>query len=137
MAPLSAAPPLARSARRRYRRRARYATKMKVKGARTKNMDKLIAAVQARECLWDKSYRGHRNRFKLERYWNEVAAEVGTTSEYRSVLRFTARLTSEADSGRRVLPRAATARNPGCNIDNNLFVFLRASLCATKIYCNV
>ncbi|XP_075987231.1 uncharacterized protein LOC142983915 [Anticarsia gemmatalis] len=53
---------------------------MKVKGARTKNMDKLIAAVQARECLWDKSYRGHRNRFKLERYWNEVAAEVGTTS---------------------------------------------------------
>ncbi|CAH0403537.1 unnamed protein product [Chilo suppressalis] len=43
-------------------------------------MDKLIAAVQARECLWDKSYRGHRNRFKLERYWNEVAAEVGTTS---------------------------------------------------------
>lgn len=45
-------------------------------------MDKLIAAVQARECLWDKSYRGHRNRFKLERYWNEVAAEVGTTSEY-------------------------------------------------------
>ncbi|CAB3233066.1 unnamed protein product [Arctia plantaginis] len=50
------------------------------KGARTKNMDKLIAAVQARECLWDKSYRGHRNRFKLERYWNEVAAEVGTTS---------------------------------------------------------
>ncbi|KAJ8707388.1 hypothetical protein PYW08_010640 [Mythimna loreyi] len=54
--------------------------KSKVKGARTKNMDKLIAAVQARECLWDKSYRGHRNRFKLERYWNEVAAEVGTTS---------------------------------------------------------
>ncbi|XP_034836964.1 transcription factor Adf-1-like [Maniola hyperantus] len=56
---------------------------MKVKakqGARSKNMDKLIAAVQARECLWDKSYRGHRNRFKLERYWNEVAAEVGTTS---------------------------------------------------------
>ncbi|CAH2060661.1 unnamed protein product, partial [Iphiclides podalirius] len=47
---------------------------------RSKNMDKLIAAVQARECLWDKSYRGHRNRFKLERYWNEVAAEVGTTS---------------------------------------------------------
>ncbi|XP_032524760.1 uncharacterized protein LOC116775866 [Danaus plexippus] len=54
--------------------------KVKVKGARSKNMDKLIAAVQARECLWDKSYRGHRNRFKLERYWNEVAAEVGTTS---------------------------------------------------------
>ncbi|XP_045456685.1 uncharacterized protein LOC123666636 [Melitaea cinxia] len=54
--------------------------KVKVKGARAKNMDKLIAAVQARECLWDKSYRGHRNRFKLERYWNEVAAEVGTTS---------------------------------------------------------
>ncbi|XP_013193393.1 uncharacterized protein LOC106137160 [Amyelois transitella] len=52
----------------------------KVKGLRAKNMDKLIAAVQARECLWDKSYRGHRNRFKLERYWNEVAAEVGTTS---------------------------------------------------------
>ncbi|KAI5636462.1 alcohol dehydrogenase transcription factor myb/SANT-like domain-containing protein [Phthorimaea operculella] len=49
-------------------------------GVRAKNMDKLIAAVQARECLWDKSYRGHRNRFKLERYWNEVAAEVGTTS---------------------------------------------------------
>lgn len=45
-------------------------------------MDKLIAAVQARECLWDKNYRGHRNRFKLERYWNEVAAEVGTTSKY-------------------------------------------------------
>ncbi|XP_046973890.1 uncharacterized protein LOC124540409 [Vanessa cardui] len=54
--------------------------KVKVKGARAKNMDKLIAAVQARECLWDKSYRGHRNRFKLERYWNEVATEVGTTS---------------------------------------------------------
>ncbi|XP_047517265.1 uncharacterized protein LOC125057543 [Pieris napi] len=54
--------------------------KGKTKGAKTKNMDKLIAAVQARECLWDKSYRGHRNRFKLERYWNEVAAEVGTTS---------------------------------------------------------
>ncbi|KAL0810125.1 hypothetical protein ABMA28_010925 [Loxostege sticticalis] len=54
--------------------------KTKVKGMRSKNMDKLIAAVQARECLWDKSYRGHRNRFKLERYWNEVAAEVGTTS---------------------------------------------------------
>ncbi|CAK1595419.1 unnamed protein product [Parnassius mnemosyne] len=54
--------------------------KAKVKGMRSKNMDKLIAAVQARECLWDKSYRGHRNRFKLERYWNEVAAEVGTTS---------------------------------------------------------
>ncbi|XP_068624769.1 uncharacterized protein [Battus philenor] len=54
--------------------------KSKVKGVRSKNMDKLIAAVQARECLWDKSYRGHRNRFKLERYWNEVAAEVGTTS---------------------------------------------------------
>lgn len=50
-------------------------------GAKTKNMDTLIAAVQARECLWDKSYRGHRNRFKLERYWNEVAAEVGTTSQ--------------------------------------------------------
>lgn len=45
-------------------------------------MDKLIEAVQARECLWDKSYRGHRNRFKLERYWNEVAAEVGTSSKY-------------------------------------------------------
>lgn len=55
--------------------------KTKPKGARAKNMDKLIMAVQARECLWDKSYRGHRNRFKLERYWNEVAAEVGTTSE--------------------------------------------------------
>ncbi|XP_045507382.1 uncharacterized protein LOC123703432 [Colias croceus] len=54
--------------------------KVKGKGAKSKNMDKLIAAVQARECLWDKSYRGHRNRFKLERYWNEVAAEVGTTS---------------------------------------------------------
>ncbi|XP_063543168.1 uncharacterized protein LOC134751619 [Cydia strobilella] len=53
---------------------------MKAKGMRSKNMDKLIAAVQARECLWDKSYRGHRNRFKLERYWNEVAAEVGTSS---------------------------------------------------------
>ena len=68
------------------RSRARSATphtamKVKVKGARAKNMDKLIAAVQARECLWDKSYRGHRNRFKLERYWNEVAAEVGTTSK--------------------------------------------------------
>lgn len=55
--------------------------KTKVKGMRSKNMDKLIAAVQIRECLWDKSYRGHRNRFKLERYWNEVAAEVGTTSK--------------------------------------------------------
>ncbi|VVC88926.1 uncharacterized protein LOC126970093 [Leptidea sinapis] len=54
--------------------------KVKGRGAKSKNMDKLIAAVQARECLWDKSYRGHRNRFKLERYWNEVAAEVGTTS---------------------------------------------------------
>lgn len=54
----------------------------KQKGVRAKNMDKLIAAVQARECLWDKNYRGHRNRFKLERYWNEVAAEVGTTSKY-------------------------------------------------------
>ncbi|KAL4712447.1 hypothetical protein ACJJTC_007463 [Scirpophaga incertulas] len=54
--------------------------KSKEKGMKSKNMDKLIAAVQARECLWDKSYRGHRNRFKLERYWNEVAAEVGTTS---------------------------------------------------------
>ncbi|XP_059058718.1 uncharacterized protein LOC131852100 [Achroia grisella] len=54
--------------------------KSKVKGMRAKNMDKLIAAVQARECLWDKSYRGHRNRFKLERYWNEVATEVGTSS---------------------------------------------------------
>ncbi|KAG7297032.1 hypothetical protein JYU34_019956 [Plutella xylostella] len=56
---------------------------MKEKGKNlksAKNMDKLITAVQARECLWDKSYRGHRNRFKLERYWNEVAAEVGTTS---------------------------------------------------------
>lgn len=59
--------------------------KEKVKGMRSKNMDKLIEAVQARECLWDKSYRGHRNRFKLERYWNEVAAEVGTTSECYSV----------------------------------------------------
>ncbi|XP_072945854.1 uncharacterized protein [Epargyreus clarus] len=54
--------------------------KVKARGARSKNMDKLIKAVRARECLWDKSYRGHRNRFKLERYWNEVAAEVGTTS---------------------------------------------------------
>ncbi|XP_013148983.1 PREDICTED: uncharacterized protein LOC106111436 [Papilio polytes] len=54
--------------------------KSKLRGVRSKNMDKLISAVQARECLWDKSYRGHRNRFKLERYWNEVAAEVGTTS---------------------------------------------------------
>lgn len=62
---------------------SRFSLKMKPKtrGARTKNMDKLIEAVQARECLWDKSYRGHRNRFKLERYWNEVAAEVGTSSE--------------------------------------------------------
>lgn len=51
-------------------------------------MDKLIAAVQARECLWDKSYRGHRNRFKLERYWNEVAAEVGTTSKTPSYILF-------------------------------------------------
>lgn len=55
---------------------------MNAKGTRSKNMDKLIAAVQARECLWDKSYRGHRNRFKLERYWNEVASEVGTSSKY-------------------------------------------------------
>ena len=83
-AAVSSAPRLARSARPRCRsrHRARSNMKSKVKGARTKNMDKLIAAVQARECLWDKSYRGHRNRFKLERYWNEVAAEVGTTSEY-------------------------------------------------------
>lgn len=65
----------------RCRSRARSAMKTKVKGMRSKNMDKLIAAVQIRECLWDKSYRGHRNRFKLERYWNEVAAEVGTTSK--------------------------------------------------------
>lgn len=81
---VSSAPRLARVARPRCRSRLRARSKMKskVKGARTKNMDKLIAAVQARECLWDKSYRGHRNRFKLERYWNEVAAEVGTTSEY-------------------------------------------------------
>ncbi|XP_041984271.1 uncharacterized protein LOC121736869 [Aricia agestis] len=55
---------------------------VKSKARRDRNMDKLIAAVQARECLWDKSYRGHRNRFKLERYWNEVAAEVGTTTLY-------------------------------------------------------
>ncbi|KOB77943.1 Transcription factor Adf-1, partial [Operophtera brumata] len=64
----------------RFAHRSPLTMKPKPRGARTKNMDKLIEAVQARECLWDKSYRGHRNRFKLERYWNEVASEVGTSS---------------------------------------------------------
>lgn len=73
--------------------------KVKIKGARAKNMDKLIAAVQARECLWDKSYRGHRNRFKLERYWNEVAAEVGTTSKTPSYILFGEFVSERARSG--------------------------------------
>ncbi|GBP41702.1 Transcription factor Adf-1 [Eumeta japonica] len=45
-----------------------------------KNLNKLIAAVHARDVLWDKQYRGHRNRYKLDRCWNEVAAEIGATS---------------------------------------------------------
>lgn len=49
---------------------------------KAENIDKLIAAVKAREILWNKEYRGHRNRYKLERYWNEVAIEMGVSSKY-------------------------------------------------------
>lgn len=48
---------------------------------RGKHIDKLIAAVKAREILWDRDYRGHRNRYKLERHWSEVALELGSSSD--------------------------------------------------------
>ena len=43
--------------------------------------DKLVSAVFIRNALWDQRDVQHHNRFVLDKLWDEVAAEMKTTSK--------------------------------------------------------
>lgn len=44
-------------------------------------VEKLISAVFAHECLWNQAHPDHHNRFVLEKEWEEVSTSLNIKSK--------------------------------------------------------